>query len=180
MSKYGRNKKRKHLEEIKILKNKVEYLLNKVEYIQSENVKINREVNQTLSYLRKVFATIEEITKHSILLPAKEVKGDIRRESLNVRTYEKMKNFCACPTNAIENIKANYVTVHELKTFIEKRAEDFSRVIHLRYVHGKESCYMISHSALKAMPVEDLVKEISPALIHRLKESLEQRQNLKE
>jgi len=168
MSKYGRNQKRKHLEEIKTLKNKVEYFENRVEYLE----RMYRERLLTLEYLRKVFATIEEITKHSILLPAKEVKGDIRRESLNVRTYEKMKNFCACPTNAIENIKANYVTVHELKTFIEKRAEDFSRVIHLRYVHGKESCYMISHAALKTMPVEDLVKEISPALIHRLKESL--------
>ena len=172
MSKYGRNKKRKHLEEIKTLLNKLEYFENKVEYIQSENVKINREVKQTLSYLRKVFATIEEITKHSILLPAKEVKGDIRRESLNVRTYEKMKNFCACPTTAIENIKSNYITVHELRAFVEEYAEDFSRVIHLRYVYKKESCYMLSHAALKTMPVEDLVNEISPALIHRLKESL--------
>lgn len=162
---YGRNQKRRHVEEIKDIKRKLEINDNiNRSIINTLQEKLNRARRNT----EEMVSMIENICEYSSVLPPKTMDGNLAYDTFRLPTKPQRHILQRTWSKSIVNL-------HALNIYINEHYETFSKCVHMTY-NGNHSAYLISREAILTTPLYKLVEQYAPQianeLIYHLKESL--------
>ena len=159
---YGRNQKRKHLEEIARWKAAHE-MSNGLLHHTSKKL---QEANATIAEMIEV---VESVARHSVVTPPKRIKCSYESDHFRVAKLNRTTSFTGikagdeCCSDCFET-----VDVYALESFVRRHAEQFKVAVHLEYSAGGRSVYMISEEALHTIPENELARRIVPTICREM------------
>jgi hypothetical protein len=154
---YGRNQKRKHLEEIVKWKQAQQLSAELMNYYSAElkDARVN---------MLEMRAIIESVCHNSIALPPKKLMGVGPRDRCRAEAFPPLDLGVVVGDDRPDSIAFRRIDLWALRVFLKENRETFQAAVHLEYSAGPHSAYMISERGLRAMPRETLLRKLVPQI----------------
>lgn len=162
---YGRNQKRRHREEIARLGAEVSRMSSAYQLTDGLSAELGRKLRQAQEQLREMVEIIERVCPHSVALPPKGVVGGAARNHYRLQARPPGLTVAAGGNVMLPSwSEAMVVDLFRLRMVLEERREQFAAAVHLVYADpgARPAGYMISRTALAALPEEVLLRQLLP------------------
>lgn len=164
---YGRNQKRRHREEIA--------RLNQA-YAMADGLskRLATDLRDAKGTIAEMLTIIEAVSRFSVALPPKAVKGSGRCDRYQVEHLPEIDFSVVIGDDCAPSaVSFRRIDLYALRVFLGSRRDAFQTAVHLEYSAGPHSAYMISEDALQSLPREmlmhRLVPDIGRALIEHMR-----------
>lgn len=158
---YGRNQKRQHRQ--------------RIAQLERDYGRSYQKVVELRETIERMVDVIEGVSKHSVVLPPKQMRGREPRKSLRIALHRHVLGAAPYPRKRLDqdvpHLGRDTVNVNMLRLFLEQYAETFAKAVHLEYVAGGHVAYMLSQMALETVPEEMLVERVARDLVRLLRSS---------
>jgi len=113
--------------------------------------------------IAEMLTIIEAVCKHSVAIPAKQRIGKGPRDHYQVEQLSAIDfSEVTGGMHALSAGSFRHIDLYALRVFLESRYEQFQAAVHLEYLAGPHSAYMISDKALWSLPRETLLRRLAP------------------
>lgn len=135
---YGRNQKRRHLQEIEELRAQGERLTKDLE-VNHEKIAQMKDMLKDISENNKeAMEYLKHIYEYSIILPPKQEKDDGIQDTNRVPVYDNDDLLYIRESPNIYPLTLSYINLSELRVYLDAHRKDFKVAIHAKYASFKD------------------------------------------
>lgn len=149
MKRYGRNRRRKHREEIARLNVEVSRRAREERLLRSQVEQLTAVLHEQKEILREVVDAVNAVAPHSAVLPPREIGVSNRREQpmriklVSSKTWRRNDLTLPCLGEA----ELLTVDLWEVRATLEQRAESLDRLVHVLLPDNGHLVYRVSGQA---------------------------------